>query len=128
MSTWTEDKATIESVFNDYGYKKLEFNLNQDDEAPATYEHKSYTFKPIGNQINPLVNNKHLGSTEMELKVSYTNIDDNTYDSNYGLWITILNAIAQYVKGFVSQSFLTDINDNNYSHGTANFYIGENQC
>lgn len=127
--SWATEKATVTDVLDTYQYRELEYNLNQEDEAPFTYSHKSYTLRPIRNQMNSLVNNKYVGSSLMELKIGYTATDRAIYDANYELWLEILGAIAQYTKGFASEpEYVRDSEDSNLAYGTAQFYIGENQC
>lgn len=127
--SWTTDKTSLVGILNAEGYRELEFNLNQEEEAPFTYSDKSFTLRPVGAQRSSVVNNKYVGATIAELRVCYSNIDSAQFDANYELWIDLLDSLAVYLKGYMNDpTFLPDGGDNNFVYGTVTFYIGENQC
>lgn len=81
---WTDILSTITTALT--GYTRLPNGKDADLESTSSvHAHKGYSLKCIGIDGEDLTSNAEIGSYMIELKISYRNKDNDTYDENIEL-------------------------------------------
>ena len=129
--SWATVKAEYVSVLSGLGYTEVKNLLEfRNRETPLSYNHKFYVLKGEGFPIELYTNSNAVGTYRMRLEVIYKNTDTTQRDTNFALFIALVEAIVQVAdfKGESEDPSFIDEDDKMHSIGTFVFEAGVEGC
>ena len=121
---FTALRSAITGISGSPAYREIP-NLLNVDETGTSHHHKVFSLRTFAIDIQKLISSSEITSNGIIVNVEYRIDKDNTYESNYDLFVTLqdtLQALGDYL-GTVSFSYDRG-KDNKHCAGEVRFHYG----
>lgn len=130
--SWKSNKATLVTLLESMGYRKLAGTLDIKD-APETMNHKVFVAQPTGSDDeHNVTNDGYITTDSVNLEILYLTMDDDRRDDNYDDFLAVelaINNQRDLFKGWEDKRVFERLPDHqNKWVGRLNFKWGIRSC